>query len=73
MATQLIYFCVSGCCAWPHCGGVRTSTILLDIAASSWILAFGGFAGIYGPLLLGRPPTWGAGVTVHASPQTLAH
>jgi hypothetical protein len=30
-------------------------------SARAWILAFGGFAGIFGPLLLGRPPERGQG------------
>jgi uncharacterized protein involved in response to NO len=60
VATQLIYFCVLVAALGRIAAAFETSTILLDIAASSWILAFGGFAGIYGPLLLGRPPTWGS-------------
>jgi uncharacterized protein involved in response to NO len=35
------------------------SSALLYAAVFAWVLAFGGFAVIFGPLLLGRSPTWG--------------
>jgi len=34
------------------------SSALLHTAAAAWVLAFGGFAAIYGPLLVGRAPVW---------------
>ena len=36
----------------------QPSSALLYAAAFAWVLAFGGFAAIFGPLLLGRPPNW---------------
>jgi uncharacterized protein involved in response to NO len=60
-ATQLIYFCVLVAVLARIAAAFAPSSLLLHIAASAWILAFGGFAGIFGPLLLGRPPNWGSG------------
>ena len=60
-ATQMIYLCVLvAALARIAAAFAPSSILLLHIAASAWILAFGGFAGIFGPLLLGRPPTWGS-------------
>jgi len=55
-ATQMIYFCALVAALTRIAAAFEPSSILLHTAAFAWILAFGGFAGIFGPLLLGRPP-----------------
>jgi hypothetical protein len=54
-ATQMVYLCVLIAALACIAAAFEPSSILLHIAALAWILAFGGFAGIFGPLLLGRP------------------
>ena len=38
-----------------------SSMLLLHVAAFAWIAAFGGFAAVYGPLLIRHPPNWARG------------
>ena len=59
-ATQAIYALVlvrRWCALPPHLRFRRTSS---TSPGRSWCLAFGGFAVVYGPLLVGRPPVWAA-------------
>ena len=56
--TQVIYFCALVAALARIAAAFEPSSILLYAAAFAWVLAFGGFAVIFGPLLLGRPPTW---------------
>lgn len=32
--------------------------VFMHISATAWVLAFGGFAAVYGPRLIGRKPVW---------------
>jgi len=57
VATQMIYFCALVAALTRIAAAFEPSSILLHTAAFAWIMAFGGFAGIFGPLLLGHPPT----------------
>ncbi len=58
--TQLIYLCVLIAAASRIWAAFQPSLLLLYVAAFAWSAAFAGFAVIYGPLLLGRPPAWAA-------------
>ena len=57
-ATQLIYFCALVAALARIFAAFEPSSALLHIAAFAWVLAFGGFAAVYGPLLMGRAPVW---------------
>jgi uncharacterized protein involved in response to NO len=56
--TQLIYLCALVGALARIFAAFEPSSALLHIAAFAWVLAFGGFAAVYGPLLMGRPPVW---------------
>jgi uncharacterized protein involved in response to NO len=56
--TQLIYLCALVAALARIFAAFEPSSALLHIAAFAWVLAFGGFAAIYGPLLMGRAPVW---------------
>jgi uncharacterized protein involved in response to NO len=56
---QVIYFCALVAALTRIAAAFEPSNALLYAAAFAWVLAFGGFAAIFGPLLLGRSPTWG--------------
>jgi len=56
--TQMIYLCALVAALARIFAAFEPSSALLHIAAFAWILAFGGFAAVYGPLLMGRPPVW---------------
>jgi len=56
--TQMIYFCALFAALARIAAAFQPSSALLYAAAFAWVLAFGGFAAIFGPLLLGRPPNW---------------
>jgi uncharacterized protein involved in response to NO len=56
--TQLIYLCALVAALARIFAAFEPSSVLLHIAAFAWILAFGGFAAVYGPLLMGRAPVW---------------
>ena len=58
---QMIYFCALIAALARIVAAFEPSSALLDVAAFAWVLAFGGFAVIFGPLLLGSPPTRGIG------------
>jgi uncharacterized protein involved in response to NO len=58
LPTQLIYLCASIAALARIIAAFEPSHALLHIAAAGWILAFGGFAVFFGPLLMGRPPVW---------------
>ena len=57
--TQVIYFCALVAALARIVAAFEPSSALLYAAAFAWVLAFGGFAAIFGPLLLGHSPTWG--------------
>ena len=56
--TQLIYLCALVAALARIFAAFEPSSALLHIAAFAWVLAFGGFAAVYGPLLTGRAPVW---------------
>ena len=56
--TQLIYLCALVAALVRIFAAFEPSSALLHIAAFAWVLAFGGFAAVYGPLLMGRAPVW---------------
>ena len=60
MPTQVIYLCALLAALIRIWAAFEPSYTLLHIAALAWVAAFAGFATIYGPLLLGRPPAWAA-------------
>ncbi len=59
-ATQAIYACVLVAAIARIVAAFAGAVALLHLAALAWILAFGGFAIAYGPLLLRRRPSWSA-------------
>ena len=56
--TQLIYLCALAAALTRIAAAFAPSSALLHAAAAAWVLAFGGFALVYGPLLAGRAPVW---------------
>jgi uncharacterized protein involved in response to NO len=56
--TQAIYLCALIAAIARILVAFEPSSALLHAAALAWVLAFGGFAVIFGPLLMGRPPAW---------------
>src|SRR5262249_14622007 len=52
--TQLIYLCAFLAALARIVAAFAPSSALLHVAAFAWALAFGGFAAIYGPLLIGH-------------------
>jgi uncharacterized protein involved in response to NO len=54
LPTQLIYLCVVVAALARILAAFEPSSALLHVATFAWVLAFGGFAVIFGPLLLGR-------------------
>src|SRR6185312_6034033 len=58
LPTQLIYLCAFIAALARIIAAFEPSRALLHIAAVAWILAFGGFAVVFGRLLIGRPPIW---------------
>jgi uncharacterized protein involved in response to NO len=58
LPTQLIYLCAFVAALARIIAAFEPSRALLHIAAVAWILAFGGFAVVFGRLLIGRPPIW---------------
>jgi uncharacterized protein involved in response to NO len=49
-----IYLCALVAALARILAAFEPSSALLHVAAFAWVLAFGGFAAIFGPLLLGR-------------------
>jgi uncharacterized protein involved in response to NO len=56
--TQLIYLAVLTAALARIAAAFAPSVLLFHIAAFAWIAAFAGFAALYGPLLVRRPPNW---------------
>jgi uncharacterized protein involved in response to NO len=56
--TQAIYLCAFLAALARIIAAFAPSSALLYAAASAWFLAFGGFAVLFGPPLMGRPPIW---------------
>ena len=56
--TQLIYLCALAAGLLRIAAAFEPSDALLHGAAFAWVAAFGGFAVIFGPLLLGRSSRW---------------
>jgi uncharacterized protein involved in response to NO len=52
--TQVIYFCALLAALARIVAAFEPPSALLYAAAFAWVLAFGGFAAVFGPLLLGR-------------------
>jgi uncharacterized protein involved in response to NO len=62
-ATQALYL-FAGCAAMTRILAAFTGDmVLMHISALAWVLAFGGFAAVYGPRLIGRRPVWSTGST----------
>ncbi len=59
-ATQAIYLCVLVAALARIAAAFVMPIALFHVAALAWLLAFGGFAVVYGPLLARRPPIWSA-------------
>ncbi|HVY59688.1 MAG TPA: NnrS family protein [Xanthobacteraceae bacterium] len=59
--TQAIYACLIVAALARIAAAFGASIALLHLAAFAWLAAFGGFAVVYGPLLLRRPPNWAQG------------
>jgi uncharacterized protein involved in response to NO len=57
-ATQAIYLCAVAAAILRIVAAFAPSLVLYHAAALAWLAAFGGFAIVYGPLLIGRPPAW---------------
>jgi uncharacterized protein involved in response to NO len=60
LPTQAIYLCAFIAALTRIIAAFEPSRALLHISAGAWILAFGGFAIVYGRLLVGHPPIWNA-------------
>jgi uncharacterized protein involved in response to NO len=58
LPTQFIYLCALVAALVRIVAAFEPSSALLHAAGSAWFLAFAGFAIIFGPLLMGRPPVW---------------
>jgi uncharacterized protein involved in response to NO len=58
LATQLIYLCVLTAALLRVTAALGGWPGLMHGAALAWVAAFGGFAAVYGPLLIARPPIW---------------
>jgi uncharacterized protein involved in response to NO len=56
--TQAIYALAASGALLRIAAALAGSTALLDLGGLLWIAAFAGFAVLYGPLLIGRPPNW---------------
>ena len=56
--TQIIYALAFSAAALRVLAALVGSTVLLHAAGCAWIAAFGGFALVYGPLLLRHRPAW---------------
>ncbi len=59
--TQLIYLAALIAALARIAAAFAPSVLLFHIAAFAWIAAFGGFAAVYGPLLIRHPPNWARG------------
>ena len=52
--TQFIYACAVIAALTRMAAPFDATTVLLHVSACAWVLAFGGFAVAYGPLLMAR-------------------
>jgi uncharacterized protein involved in response to NO len=57
-ATQAIYACVAVGAIARILAAFTGGMGLMHFSATAWVLGFAGFAVVYGPALLGRPPIW---------------
>jgi uncharacterized protein involved in response to NO len=57
-ATQIIYVLVGLAAVSRIAAAFEGGLFLLYFSALAWIAAFVGFALVYGPLLIGKPPAW---------------
>jgi uncharacterized protein involved in response to NO len=60
LPTQLIYLCVLVAALTRILAAFEPSSWLLYAAAAAWVLGFGGFVMVFGPLLAGHPAAWSA-------------
>lgn len=60
LATQVIYGFALLAAVARMLAAFEGSMALMHLAAFAWVAAFGGFAVIYGRLLVGKPPVWAA-------------
>lgn len=56
--TQAIYLCLFLAAMLRIAAAMSGSMGLLHASGTLWVLAFGGFAASFGPLLIRRPPVW---------------
>lgn len=56
--TQAIYALAAIGAVLRVAAAIAGSRMLLDLGGLFWIAAFAGFAVLFGPLLIGRPPNW---------------
>lgn len=56
--TQFIYMFAFVAAVSRIVAAFDATTIWLHVAALAWLLAFGGFVALYGPLLIGLRPAW---------------
>lgn len=57
-ATQAIYLLAAIAAISRIAAALSGSLLLVHASAFAWVAAFGGFAFVYGPLLIGKPPIW---------------
>ncbi len=57
-ATQVIYLLAFAAASIRIAAAIGGDMMLLHVAAAAWVAAFGGFAAVYGPWLIRRPPVW---------------
>ena len=58
--TQAVYLLAFCSALLRMIAGFDGSLLMMEAAGIAWIAAFGGFALLYGPLLVGKPPVWAA-------------
>ena len=58
--TQAVYLLAFCSALLRMAAGLDGSLGMMEAAGAAWIAAFGGFALLYGPLLVGKPPVWAA-------------
>ena len=56
--TQAIYLLAFCAAVLRICAVFHGSIVLIELASIAWVMAFGGFALLYGPKLANRPPAW---------------
>ncbi|KAB2875380.1 MAG: NnrS family protein [Pseudorhodoplanes sp.] len=56
--TQAVYLLAFGAAVLRIASAFSSEVTILYLAATLWIAAFGGFAAVYGPWLIRRPPAW---------------